>query len=126
MKSIEKLYDAFGELIYVIAMADGEIQQEELKAIEERLTNHPWGEAIQWSFNYEVNKNHSIEDLYDKVINYCEMHGPEPEYKFLMEVIEDVAKASSGINAEEQKVMDDFVHDLTEKFKRDIERINQG
>ena len=35
MKSIEKLYDAFGELIYVIAMADGEIQKEELKAIKQ-------------------------------------------------------------------------------------------
>jgi tellurite resistance protein len=126
MKSIQKLYDAFGELIYVIAMADGEIQQSELNAIEKKLANHPWGEAIQWSFNYEVSKHRSIEDLYGKVINYCEMHGPEPEYQFLLEVIEEVAQASSGIDSDEQKVMDDFVNDLTEKFKQDIERINQG
>lgn len=126
MKSIQKLYDAFGELIYVIAMADGEIQASELKAIEKKLANHPWGDAIQWSFNYEINKHRSIEDLYGKVINYCEMHGPEPEYQFLLEVVEEVARASSGIDPDEQKVMDDFVHDLTEKFKQDIERINQG
>ncbi len=125
MKSIEKLYDSFGELIYVIAMADGRIQEVELKTIHEKLANHPWGEAIQWSFDYEVDKNRSIGDLYQKVINYCEMHGPDPEYKFLLEVIQEVAEASAGVDAGEQKVMDDFVKNLTDKFKADIERINQ-
>ena len=48
----EKLYEAFGELLYVVAMADGLIQEEELSALDEVLKGHPWAADIQWSFNY--------------------------------------------------------------------------
>lgn len=125
MKSTDKLYEAFGELIYVIAMADGEIQPAEAKAIEERLSKHPWGADIKWSFEYEVKKQPDIEELYKKVITYCEMHGPDPEYKFLLEVLEDVAQSSEGIDEDEQRIMNSFTRDLTEKFKADLDRINQ-
>ena len=124
MKSTNRLYEAFGELIYVIAISDGKIQEEELNAIERKLSDHPWGEDIKWSFNYEVKKKNSIEDLYKKVISYCEVHGPDKEYEFLIDVIEDIAKSSAGIDENEQKVMDGFVKDLTTKFKEDISRIN--
>ncbi len=124
MKNIEKLYDAFGELIYVVAMSDGAIQPEELVALEKRLANHPWKEKIKWSFDYEVKKQNSIDDLYKKVISYCEMHGPEPEYVFLIETLEAVARASSGIDEDERKVIDSFSADLIAKFREDIQRIN--
>jgi len=124
MQNTEKLYEAFGELIYVIAMADGEVQKEELEVIEKRLAAHPWGKDIKWSFDYEVKKGRSIEELYKKVITYCEMHGPEKEYAFLLEVINEVAESHAGTDADEQKVMDSFVSDLTKRFKADIDRIN--
>lgn len=50
--------------------------------------------------------------------------GPDPEYQFLLEVIDEVAKANKGVEAEEKEVMDSFVLDLTEKFRSDIGRIN--
>lgn len=124
MKNTEKLIEAFGELIYVVAMSDGAIQKQELVVIENKLAVHKWGEDIKWSFDYEVKKNRSIEELYKKVITYCEMHGPDPEYQFLLNLIEDVAAASKGVEKSEKKVMDGFVKDLTEKFRLDIERIN--
>ena len=124
MKNTEKLIEAFGELIYVVAMADGSIQKEELEVIENKLANHKWDVDIKWSFDYEVKKNGSIEELYKKVISYCEMHGPDPEYQFLLEVIEEVAEANKGIEKDEKKIMDGFVNDLTEKFRSDISRIN--
>ena len=37
MVSKTRLYDAFGELIYTVAIADGIIQEDEVKIIEERL-----------------------------------------------------------------------------------------
>ncbi len=124
MKNTEKLIEAFGELIYVVAMADGAIQKEELTVIENKLAAHKWGEDIKWSFDYEVKKNNSIEDLYKKVITYCEMHGPDAEYQFMLNVVEEVAAASNGIDKEEKEVMNDFVNDLTERFRTDIDRIN--
>ena len=125
MRNTDKLYEAFGELIYVVAMADGEIQPEELQVIEKRLAAHPWGEDIKWSFDYEVKKNRDLDDLYKKVVYYCEEHGPDEEYAFLMEVLEEGAAAHAGTSETEQAVSDNFVKDLTEKFKADLERINQ-
>jgi len=124
MKNTEKLIEAFGELIYVVAMADGAIQKEELSVIENKLANHKWGEDIKWSFDYEVKKNTSVEELYKKVITYCEMHGPDPEYQFLLNLVEEVAAATNGIDKDEKEVMDGFVYDLTEKFRSDLGRIN--
>ena len=37
----EKLYEAFGELLYVVAMADGMIQEEEIETLENVLSEHP-------------------------------------------------------------------------------------
>lgn len=123
-KDTDKLIEAFGEMIYVVAKADGKIQESELKVIEQKLANHKWGEDIKWSFDYEVKRDRSIEDLYKKVINYCEVHGPDAEYEFLMEMVEAVAKASDGVDKAEKDFMDDFVKDLTDKFRADIDRIN--
>ena len=125
MKSIHKLFESFGELIYVVAMTDGAIQKEELAIIEKKLSAHKWGKDIKWSFDYEVNKNNSIEYLYKKVIAYCEDHGPDEEYDFLLEVLNEVAKSNNGIDENEKKVIDGFTNDLTQKFREDIERINK-
>jgi tellurite resistance protein len=117
------LYDAFGELIYLVAMADGLIQEEEVKALEDILGNHPWAKEIQWSFNYEASKNNNPEDTYKKVIMACHDYGPNPEFQFMIEVMEAVAKASAGIDQAEQAKMDQFVQDLTGRFKADIEKL---
>jgi hypothetical protein len=62
--------------------------------------------------------------LYKKVILYCESHGPDPEYNFLFNVLEEVAASSNGIEESEKAVMDDFKTDLLRKFRADINRIN--
>ena len=124
MKNTSKLYEVFGELIYVVAMSDGKIQPSEIQALEKKLADHPWGEDIKWSFGYEVKNNNAIDDLYKKVIYYCEEHGPEPEYEFLISTLEEVAHASDGIDATEQQHIDNFITDLLKKFKEDIGRIN--
>ncbi len=125
MKDVRKLYETFGELIYIVAMSDGVIQPEELKVIEDKLRDHPWGGDIKWSFDYEVSKGSTIDELYKKVISYCKIHGPDPEYDFLINILEEVAQASNGIDEKEQKIIDNFSKDLLEKFKTDLSEILQ-
>jgi hypothetical protein len=119
----EKLYDAFGELIYIVAMADGLIQKEEVEALERILINHPWAKEIIWSFDFEVRRNEDIDFVYTKVLDYCYQNGPDPEYKFLLEILEEVARASDGIHITERAVIKKFTYDLTERFKRDLEKM---
>ena len=120
----ERLYDAFGELIYAIAKADGEIQDEELKTLEDLLSKHPWAKAIKWSFNYENEKEHSVDEAYQKAIDVCKENGPDPEYKYLLDVMTKVAKAFGGIVPQEKKILDNFRYDLRDRFIRDLENHN--
>jgi len=116
----ERLYDAFGELIYATAIADGQIQEEEKKTLEKLLSNHPWAKEITWSFNYEFDKHHSIEDSFEHAINICKKNGPDPEYKYLLEVMTQVAEAFNGIIPQEQKVIEDFKTALHRQFEQDL------
>ncbi len=117
------LYDAFGELIYLVAIADGVIQPEETEALEKILANHPWAAEIKWSFNYEASKNNNPEDVYKKVIMACHDNGPDPEFQFMQEVMEAVAAASQGVDIAEKATINRFVEELTSRFKADIERM---
>jgi len=118
-----ELYDVFGEMIYVIAKSDGHIQDEEIQAFEKKIEGHPWAQAIKWSFDYESKHDRSPEELYKKVVSICEELGPNPEYVFLIEVMEEVAAASKGIDQEERAKMNNFSSDLLKKFRKDIQRI---
>ena len=112
----ERLYDAFGELIYSIAMADGEVQKEEVQALEFLLSQHPWAKEIKWSFNYENEKKHSTEESYQKAIEICKQNGPDPEYKYLLDVMRMVAESFDGIVPQEKKIIDNFRDDLHKRF----------
>ncbi|MBL4650430.1 MAG: TerB family tellurite resistance protein [Aureispira sp.] len=119
----EKLYEAFGELLYVVAMADGLIQEEEVSALENILAKHPWATDIKWSFDYERKKERGVEEVYARVLDYCTNAGPSPEYQNMIEVMEAMAGASNGVDEDEKEVIETFISTLIQKFKNDIKRI---
>ncbi|MGB1017432.1 MAG: hypothetical protein ACPGVH_00050 [Chitinophagales bacterium] len=119
----EKLYDTLGELLFVVAMADGIIQEEETKALENLLKGHLHEENIKWSFNYEVSKNTDIEELYKKVIITCKKIGPSPIYTEFISSMKIIAEAANGTEKSEEKIINCFSKELIEKFKNDIENI---
>jgi len=114
----DKLYDAFGELVYVLAMSDGELQTEELDTLKKLLNKHEWASEIQWSFDYEKGKARDVADVYNKVKFACFDVGPHPEYAQMLNVLEKVAESSLGVISEEQAVIDRFKHDLIEEFMK--------
>lgn len=111
------LYDAFGELLYMLAKADGEIQEEEVKELQKILKAHPWSTQIIWSFDYEVKKENNLDDLYKKVLHACFDMGPDPEYQFMLEVLEAVAESSLGVVEEERSLIERFKKDLIDEFQ---------
>lgn len=112
-----------GELIYAVAKADGVIQDEEIEVLNFILKSHPWASSIQWSFDYERQKETPVEEIYNKVISNCHSYGPSPEYAEFIDVMNKVAAASEGVDEHEKKIIKSFSRDLTERFKRDIERL---
>lgn len=120
--SKERLYESFGELVYVLAMADGRIDPSETKALDQILEKHAWAKDIRWSFDYEAKRSGDLEGIYEKALYHCQQLGPNPEYAFMIEVMEAVADASNGIDADEQAVIDGFQNDLIARFKSDLEK----
>lgn len=41
----------------------------------------------------------------------------------MLEIMEAMSTASAGVDQKEQAVMDGFVYELTERFRRDIQAI---
>ena len=111
-----QLHDAFGELIYAVALADGHIQAEETAKLKELLANHPWGKDIQCSFDYETRKGRDVREAYDKALLVLKDHGPDPEYAFLVEVVNAIAEASGGVDAKEKAMIDGFQESLYQHF----------
>ena len=68
MASETRLSDAYGELLYAIALADGIIQDSEVNIIKEVLKNHRWGQEVLWSFNYETEKKNDPKESYEKAL----------------------------------------------------------
>lgn len=119
----DKLWDAFGELIYCVAMTDGVVQKEEITTLENILQKHSWAKEIKWSFDYEISKNNSIDFLYKKVLDICHEYGPSAEYQFLIEILTQVAEASNGIDKDEENLIKNFTRDLTERFSNDLDKM---
>jgi len=115
-----KLYDAFGELLYAIAIADGAVQEEEIRTLKRVLCEHPWAREIEWSFEYENQKHHSLEEAYQKAVDICKENGPDPEYHYLLDVMVKVAEAFGGIIPQEKRIIDNFKNELMDRFMNDL------
>lgn len=115
-----ELYDAFGEFLYAIAMVDGEVQEAEVKKIEELLTEHEGAQEIQWSFSYEYQKGKSVEEAYKKAIDICKYYGPSPDYPFLIDAVRKVAEASNGLDDKEKEMIARLEKEISEFY--DINR----
>ncbi|MHA7059350.1 tellurite resistance TerB family protein [Aquimarina sp. M1] len=123
MVSRDRLYQTFGELLYVIAMSDGVIQKEEVNTLEEILKAHPKGQEIKWSFDYESDHENDIETLYKRVIEVFSDNGPDEEYDFMIYALTKIAEATDGISSKEKNVINSFSKDLLKRFKNDIDNL---
>ncbi|MBL4753053.1 MAG: TerB family tellurite resistance protein [Flavobacteriales bacterium] len=122
MQDKEQLYETLGELLFVVAMADGVIQHTERESLNKLLKDHPWAHEIKWSFDYEVSHHAKLEEVYTKVIDFCHHYGPAAEYYEFIDAMKVIADAAEGVNKDEDEIITSFSKDLTERFMKDIEK----
>ncbi|MGB0863399.1 MAG: TerB family tellurite resistance protein [Saprospiraceae bacterium] len=111
------LFDAFGELIYALALADGVIQKEETAALTRILGDHPWASEIAWSFNYEKKKEKSLEAAFANALDTCKDYGASTDYPFLFEILDKIAAASDGVHEKEAALITKFKTELMAHFQ---------
>jgi uncharacterized tellurite resistance protein B-like protein len=121
MTEKERLYNTLGELLYVVAMADGVIQKAEKEVMSDLFEGHPWANDVLWSFDYEQKRNADVEEIYKKVISFCHGHGPAPEYAEFIDAMTLVAQAANDIEQSEEGKIKGFSADLIKRFQRDLD-----
>lgn len=114
--SKEQLYQSFAELIYAVAMADGILMAAERKAIKQILGDHAMMPYIDNLFDATNKHSISIVSAYYKVRQYIKENKPDPEFSFLVQVLEALSKLSEGVADEEENLVEDFVLDLKQKL----------
>jgi len=117
MISRHRLYQTFGELLYLVAIADGVISKEEIDELNIILKDHPELENIKWSFNYEMNNNTSVDLLYKRIIETYTDNGPDEAYDFFIKSLEQLSKADGVVDKSEQDLINKFSTDLLARFK---------
>ncbi|MEO1050693.1 MAG: TerB family tellurite resistance protein [Bacteroidota bacterium] len=117
MEDKARLYDAFGELLYCVAIADGEVQNEEIEALHDMLRDHPWAKEIEWSFNYESKNDHTLKETFDKAMDVLKFYGPDEEYRQLLELMEEIALTCGRMDRDELDVIDNMKKELLAHFK---------
>lgn len=116
MSKTDNLYKAFGDLLYAIALSDGDIQTVELERLETDLKQYPEAKNILLSFYQNWENKISVDEAYQKAIAICRDFGPSPKYAFLIELMIAVADAYMGIVPQEKKVLTDFITDMRSAF----------
>ncbi len=124
MVSQTRLNDAFGELIYAVAISDGMIQEEELETLKQFLEDHPWGKEIKWSFDYERKKGNALMDTYQKALDTLKEHGPHKDYYKLVELLEAVANSSNGFQKKEGQIISNLQKSLRSHFLEYLDHNN--
>ena len=116
MISQTRLNDAFGELIYCVALADGMVQEEEIETLKAVLHGHPWAREIRWSFDYEVQKGNRLMDTYEKALETLKENGPHKDYYFLLDVLETIGESSEGMQRKEGQLISNMHKSLRAHF----------
>ena len=112
MVNKEKLFEAFGELIYAVAKIDGTVQPEEVEKLKALFQYKTGGDEVIWSFNYENRNNNNVKDAYEKALGVMIEYGPYDGYPELIRILSEVAKASNGIDESERFLISRFEEDL--------------
>ena len=112
-----RLYQTFGELLYLVAIADGVISKVEIDKLNTNLKDHPEQKSIKWSFDYEMANNTSVDNLYKKIIETYSDNGPDEAYDFFINSLEQLAKADGHVEESERDLINKFSSDLLSRFK---------
>lgn len=115
VKEIESVYDAFARMIYAIVIADGVIDKDEKKIIEDKVK----GKEIESFLNHyiESEEEHFIIESYQNLLHACRDFGPSNEYSSLIDILNSIKTVSSVIDEDDAEIMDSIISNLKHKLK---------
>ena len=118
MTKKDRLFDAFGELLYAILHADQNIKDKNTYlditdqiARKYRITKH-----IDWNIDYQRRNAHSLENSYMRALMACRDNGPDPDYIDLFDLLKYTTDLNKNLTAENKEFVGGFQNALKEIF----------
>jgi hypothetical protein len=113
----ERLYEAFGELLYALMKTGEMLQPEGLETIRSTLGLYTWGDQTLWSFFYEFKRATSPEMLYVKALTTCQDFGQAEEYKSFFETAEKLIATQIPNSLPAQRMLSSFQRKILQNLK---------
>lgn len=108
MINTDKLYHAFGELLYAISLADGGIQKKEKEVIIEALKGHDMVNVVLNAIKDQESRNIGVDEAFKSALVTLKAHGPFEEYNDFYKILKEVAKSYEGIASGESRLLEIF------------------
>lgn len=107
-KPDEITLNVFGKILYALAMADGEVQQEELDELEKIVQEDEWAREIKLSFDSAMELEMDPQIVFFKNVRIFQTLSKDEHMPYFLDLMRRIAEAYDGIVPEE--------HDLILKF----------
>ena len=114
-KTFERVYDAFARMIYSIIIADGVIDEEEKRIIEEQVKGREIEKYLDKYIGSE--EEHLIIESYQNLIYACREYGSSDEYSELIEVLSQIKNVSAVIDEDDAEILESIISNLKQKLK---------
>lgn len=117
MANKEKVFEAFGELLYAVARAEGKVRKDTAEQVESLLEKYTWASDAIWSFKYEKDRKNTFEETYEHAIDTFVAHGPMAEYETFFELLDELSEESHPLLGNRgKKILVNFKRKLNRKF----------
>ena len=107
-KPNQETLDIFGRILYAMAMADGEVQQEEIEALHRIVARDKWAKQIQFSFDLAKKIEMDPWVMFLKNMRVFRTHQVDEHYPYFLDLLEKIADAHNGIVPEERAMLEKF------------------
>jgi len=117
MANKEKVFEAFGELLYAVARAEGKVRKDTSEQLEALLEKYTWASDAIWSFKYEKKRKNTFEETYEHAIDTFVAQGPMAEYETFFELLDELSEESHQLlGSRGKKILINFKRRLNRKF----------
>lgn len=100
--------DVFGKILYALAMADGDVQEEELKELKKIVREDEWAKEIELSFNEALDLQMDPKIVFYKNIRIFNTLQTEEYMPYFVNLMKRIAEAYDGIVPEEKSLIMHF------------------
>ncbi len=114
-KTFDRVYDAFARMIYAIIIADGVIDKNEKRIIEDHVEGKEIEEYLEKYINSD--EEYLIIESYQNLINACRDYGQSDEYSELIGILHEIKGVSAVIDEDDAEILDSIISNLKHKLK---------